>query len=113
MRNTLLVTVAVTGLTLGTAGAVFAESPSENDALGITKTPISLTHAITSAEQHVGGKASRAEYEQEGGRPVFDVEVVKGKDVMDVKVDPTSGKVISAAADKIDQGEDEAHEVDD
>ena len=58
------------------------------------------------AEQHVGGKASSAEYEHEHGRWVFEVEVVKGSEVMDVEVDPTSGKVLSAANDKVDQGDD-------
>ena len=39
---------------------------------------------------------------------VFDVEVVKGKSVMDVTVDASNGKVIEAMADKADHenGED-------
>ena len=65
-----------------------------------------MTQAVTAAEQHVGGKASKAEYEQHKGQWVFDVEVVKDKTVMDVKVDPTSGKVLAAVEDKADHDDD-------
>ncbi len=88
---------ALTAITIGTA---YAAKSSENDALAITGAKISLTQAVTAAEQHVGGKASRAEYEHHKGQWVFDVEVVKDKKVMDVKVNPTSGSVIVAAEDK-------------
>ena len=33
---------------------------------------------------------------------MFDVEVVKDKKVMDVKIDPTSGKVVAMTEDKTD-----------
>ena len=50
----------------------------------------------------MGGKASRAEYEHEKGKAVFEVEVVKDKTVMDVEVDAMSGQVIAAVEDKAD-----------
>ncbi|MDD4963005.1 MAG: PepSY domain-containing protein [Gallionella sp.] len=84
------------------ATAYAAISP-ENDALAIASAKVGLTQAVTSAEQYIGGKAARAEYEQHKGQWVFDVEVVKGGQVMDVKVDAASGKVISAAEDKTDR----------
>lgn len=37
----------------------------------------------------------------------FDVEVVNGRKVMDVKVDPTSGQVILATEDKADHDDDD------
>lgn len=83
-------------------GGAYAAQSSENDALAITKANTSLTQAISEAEQHVGGKASRAEFENEKGKSVFEVEVVKGNSVVDVRVDPTSGKVVSAVEDKSD-----------
>jgi uncharacterized membrane protein YkoI len=86
-------------------GTAYAAKVTENDALAINSAKISMVQAITAAEQHVGGKASSADYEQHKGKWVFDVEVVKDKEIMDVKVDPTSGKVIVATVDKIDRAD--------
>lgn len=95
-------------------GSAYAAESAENDALAITGAKISLTQAMAAAEQHVGGQASKAEYEHEQSQSVFEVEVVKGKSVMDVKVDPTSGQVIASAEDKADHNEDKAeHNEDD
>jgi len=96
-----------TAAVVGTA--VAAKSP-ENDALTISRAGISLVQAVGAAEQHVGGKASRAEYERYKGQGVFDVEVVKGATVMDVKVDAGNGKVIEATADTADHDDGGDHE---
>ncbi len=106
-RKTYLVAIA----TLSTAvaiGSAFAAKSTENDALAISGAKIDLSQAVSAAEQHIGGKAARAEYESHNGQMVFDVEVVKGKSVMDVTVDASNGKVIEAVADKADHknGED-------
>ncbi|TKB24279.1 peptidase M4 [Desulfopila sp. IMCC35006] len=90
----------------------YAAGTRENDALEVPATRITLSQAVTTAEQHVPGKASRAELEKHDGQWVFDVEVVKESKVMDVKVDPASGKVLAAAEDKADSG-DEGHEKED
>jgi uncharacterized membrane protein YkoI len=87
-------------------GSTYAAESAENDALAIAGAKIGMTQAVTAAEQHVGGRASRAEYERHKGQWVFDVEVVKDKKVMDVKVDPTSGKIIAATEDKTDRDDD-------
>ncbi|AJP47566.1 peptidase M4 [Rugosibacter aromaticivorans] len=99
-----LVALSVTAIS-----SVYAAKTIENDALAVEAAKISLTQAVTTAEQHVGGKASRAEFEKHKGQWVFDVEVVNGKKVMDVKVDPTSGKVIKAVEDKSDHDDDHDH----
>ena len=83
-------------------GTAYGAKATENDALVISAAKIGLGQAVTAAEQHVGGKASRAEFERHKGQWVFDVEVVKGKSVMDVKVDAANGKVVAASADVID-----------
>ncbi len=93
---------ALAALSATAIGSAQAAKPAENDALAIAGAKISMTQAVTAAEQHVGGKASRAEYERHKGHWVFDVEVVKDRNVMDVKVDPANGKVIAATEDKID-----------
>ena len=91
--------------------STYAAVTHENDAQAIESAKISLTQAVNAAEQHVGGKAARAEYESHKGKWVFDVEVVKGKQVMDVTVDPISGKVVSSSEDKTDH--DDAYDKED
>lgn len=106
-------TAAITTLCLACLGRAYAAGDAGNDALGIADARIGLNEAVQAAERHVGGKASRAEYERDQGRWVFDVEVVKGNEVTDVQVDPASGKVLAAVIDKADQGDDEDHEAHD
>jgi uncharacterized membrane protein YkoI len=105
MKRKLLFLVALGALSSTAMGSAYAAARMENDALAIQTAKISLTQAIAAAEQNAAGKASRAEYEKHKGQWVFDVEVVTGKKVMDVKVDPESGKVLAATEDKADQGD--------
>ena len=93
---------ALAALSAIAIGGAYAAKSTENDALAVADARISMTQAVAVAEQHVDGKTSKAEYERHKGQWVFDVEVVKDKKVMDVKVDPTSGKVLAATADKTD-----------
>jgi uncharacterized membrane protein YkoI len=97
----LAITVAVVG-----AAAYAADGGGENDALAISKARIPLAQAVTVAEQHANGKASRAEYENSKQGWVYDVEVVSGTKVLDVRVDADKGTVISSAGDQAD------HDVD-
>ena len=48
------------------------------------------------------GKAAKAEFEDGRHGRVFEVEVVSGSKVFDVKVDADSGTVLSSTEDKID-----------
>ena len=100
-------------LTVVTGGAVAyaASRPHENDALAVAQAKISLAQAVAVAEQHAGGKASRAEYENSRQGCVFDVEVVNGAKVFDVRVDADKGTVISSAEDTADR-DDEKDERD-
>ena len=88
--------------------AYAAQGGMEDDAIAITKAKISLAQAVTTAEQHANGRASRAEYENSKSGWVYDVEVVSGAKVFDVKVDADKGTVISSAEDKADHDDDHA-----
>ena len=103
----ILATIAA--LSAAAIGSTYAAKSAENDALAISGATISLSQAVAAAEQHVGGKAAKAEFEKHKGQWLFDIEVVKDKKVMDVKVDPASGKVISAVEDKTDDDDDHDH----
>ena len=108
----LVAAVVLFGTTVGAAyAAKSAAHDTDNDALAIADAKISLTQAVSAAEQHAGGKASRAEFEHHKGQWVFDVEVVKGRQVMDVTVNSSSGAVIAAVEDKADRKDD--HDRDD
>ena len=86
--------------------ACAAQGVMGNDALHIANAKISLTQAITTAEQHANGKAARAEYEHSKHGWVYEVEVVNGAKVFDVKIDADKGMVISSAEDKSDHDDD-------
>ncbi|HVS26229.1 MAG TPA: PepSY domain-containing protein [Burkholderiales bacterium] len=104
MNRILKLSIAST-LALGAIGAGYAAN-AENDAHVINDAKISLSQAVSAAEQHAGGKASRAEVERHKGEWIYDVEVVAGKKVMDVKVDPQKGTILSATEDKVDHDDD-------
>lgn len=97
-------TLSVLALVLATSGAVAyaARSEVQNDALAAAQAKVTLVQAITAAEQHTGGKAAKAEFEQDRQGPHYEVEVVKGSQVFDVKVDANQGSVISSDEDKRD-----------
>lgn len=107
IRSTRLVVFAA-ALAATAATAYAATAKDGNDALGIDKARFSLTQAIAAAEQqHPGGKAAKAEFERAGKDAwVYEVEVVSGARVFDVRVDPQKGTVISSSEDKPDRGED-------
>ena len=104
-------TCAAVLVSIGVYAATNTES--QNDAAALAQATVSLTQAIATAEQHAHGKASKAEYERASkpGQWVYDVEVVAGAKVFDVKVDPSSGGVLSSTEDKMDK-DDEHDEKD-
>lgn len=102
---------AISILSATAIGSAYAAKVVENDAIAVESAKIGLSQAVTAAEQHAGGKASRAEFEKSKGRWVFDVEVVAGKKVMDVKVDPANGTVLAMTEDKADR--DDEHDAED
>lgn len=103
--------VLVAGALASASAAGYAATSAnnvENDALAIGQAKTSLIQAITAAEQHVNGKAVRAEYEQTKAGWAYDVEVANGAKVFDVRVDADKGTVISSTQDKVDQ--DDSHD---
>ena len=97
--------LSLLAITIATAGATAyaAKGGMENDAMAIAKAKISLTQAVAIAERHAKGKAARAEYENSKQGWIFDVEVVSGAKVFDVRVDASKGTIISSVEDKSDR----------
>jgi uncharacterized membrane protein YkoI len=97
--------VALAGALAATAAiAVAAQSAPEDDALAIGQAQITLSQAIAAAEQqHPGGKALRAEFERTKSNGwVYDVEIVSGPKVFDVRIDAKTGALIASTEDKAD-----------
>lgn len=100
--------LSLLAVTIAAAGsmAYAATGAMQNDALAIATAKTSLIQAVTTAEQHAGGKATHAEYENSKQGWVYDVEVVNGAKVFDVRVDADKGTVISSAEDKAEHDDD-------
>jgi uncharacterized membrane protein YkoI len=103
----IILSTAALAATIGTACADDAKRPG-NDAAAIANARISLVTAITTAEQHVQGKAVRAEYGQrKDGQAIYEIEVAAPSGVFDVKIDADKGTVIASTADKADDDKDD------
>ena len=89
--------------------SAFAVQALNNDALAAASAAkISLPQAISIAEQHIAGKATRANLEQHKGLLSYDVEVLNDTKIFDVRIDAVKGTIISSNEDK----RDEEHEAD-
>lgn len=107
MKRKIIASSLVVAAGVATAGGLaFAKaSHGENDAVAdLAKANVSLIQAITNAEAHAGGKATKAELESRRGTAVaYEVEVVTAdRQVVDLKVDATDGKVLSSKQDRAD-----------
>ena len=96
--------LAIVVFTCG-AAAYAARNGAENDVLAASKARVPLSQAIMAAERHANGKAIRAEYERASLGWAYAVEVASGGKVLDVRVDPDSGTVVSSREDKADRDE--------
>lgn len=108
MQHKIIIPALLMAAGVVTAGGLaYAQKSNltQNDATAMQQAKISLAQAVTTAEQHVGGKASRAELQNENGRLVYGVEVAGNGQTLDVKVNAIDGSVVSVQAD---QGDTEA-----
>lgn len=102
-------------LVAGAAGAVAyaekidADEPA-NDAQPVSQAAISMVQAVQTAELSAAGRARRAEYEDSKQGWVYDVEVVSGSKVFDVRVSASNGSVLSKQEDTPDRDGRNEHE---
>jgi uncharacterized membrane protein YkoI len=104
-RKTIVAAITIPAV-LALSGAVAVYALEQED-LAVTQSSVDLTAAIAAAEQHVGGKASSAEFERELGQSLYEIDVVKDRTVTEVHVDASTGKVISARVEKPDHDDDD------
>lgn len=94
--------IAATLLALGAGTAAYAKGGSNDAVADLARARITLAQAVAAAEQHAGGKATKAELEHRKGKTAFEVEVVKGNAVSNVIVDAADGKVLATKVDSED-----------
>lgn len=83
------------------AKAFDKEDRDEFTRLGASST--TLAAAIATAEQHIGGKAIEASFDNEDGTMRFEVEVAKDNAVHKVMIDSADGKVLKVAGGEKDE----------
>ena len=107
MKRNILMTALGAALLAGGLGVAVASNSAQQtngeDDLNIAQTKVTLIQAVTAAEQKVGGRAARAELNDENGKLVYSVEVVNDTQATDVKVDAMSGQILTAKADLADE----------
>jgi uncharacterized membrane protein YkoI len=101
-----LATLIVTGMTGGYAFAKEHGDEAQN-AQALLNSKISLSQAITTAEQQSGGKAIGAGVDNEKGTLRIAVEVANNQGVKTVLVDPQTGQVTGTKTD--DDHDEEEH----
>ncbi len=94
--------IAATILALGAGTAAYAKNNGNDAVSDLAQAKVTLVQAVAAAEQHAGGRATKAELERHKGKLAFEVEVVKGAAVSNVMVDAADGKVLAASADRDD-----------
>ena len=77
-----------------------ADSDSKASATAQKNAKITLSQAITIAEQATGGKSTEAEFELEEGKAIYEVEVsmADGSEI-EVEIDAQSGAILSQEVD--------------
>lgn len=84
--------------------AASAFAYATNDSLVVAKAAIPLSQAISIAEEHAHGKASKAEISQsKKSGLIYEVEVVRDANAFDVVVDANNGKVLASKEDQVDR----------
>ncbi len=107
MNRNQIISVIIVGVA-AIAGTAFARTNVENDAHAVTGAKLSLTQAVTIAEQQLKGRAASAEFEKSGGKLIYEVEVVAGGKVFEVEVDGMTGQVGAISEDSNDGEKDKA-----
>lgn len=103
MKSSSSMLIAALALTLSGALALAATPVVDKDVVaakaGLAAAKISMPQAIATAEAHVAGQAIGVELDDKRNRGVYEVEVLTGDQIMEVKIDSRDGKVISAKVD--------------
>lgn len=112
-RRTIQISLVTTALLGATVFAVMAGTL--HDELSAIKTAvetsrISLSRATLLAEAAGSGKAVHAKLSTDPARAAYDVEILTGESLLDIKIDSRTGALISSARDTPDLDGDDAND---
>jgi uncharacterized membrane protein YkoI len=89
-------------LAVATATTVAFAEPGKSEQHGtpvdLSKVQVTMSQAITTAEQQAGGKATKAKLENEKGKLLYEVKVAGKDGATEVKIDAQDGKVLGTEA---------------
>ena len=106
--NRYLAALLVGGSLVGATLVAQAKTDNSEDVTAVTNAAVTLDLAVAIATQTVPGTASKAEFENEDGQLLWEVEVVDvNGQVYDLIIDANSGKVLEQELDEADEDEDE------
>ena len=98
-KRALMVGTLVAFATGMTAASAAGRGEHDGAPIDVSKATVTMSQAIATAEQQAGGKATRAELENETGKLLYEIKVAGKDKVTEVKVDATDGKVVASGAD--------------
>ena len=101
MKKYQIISLTLVFAIMASVAIAWASRDSDEEALLLAKTKLSLTQAIDTALAQVPGKALSAELSDEN-RLAYLVEVVQQNRTYEVTVDALNGKILGKSMDKID-----------
>ena len=112
-RRTIQISLVATALLSATAFAAMAgtlhdELPAIKAAVEASR--ISLSQATLLAEAAGPGKAIHAKLSIDPARAAYDVEILTGESLLDIKIDSRTGALISSSRDTPDRDADDAND---
>lgn len=90
--------LAASAIALGLAS--FSAVASEEDWAAMQKATIDAKQAVVIANEKVQGHALELEFDEDDGKPYFEVEVYEGKQKHEVKIDAVTGEIVETDVDK-------------
>lgn len=110
IRRTTQTSVVATALLVATVfaatpGTTHDELPAIKAALATSR--ISLSQATALAEAAGAGKAVHAKLSTDPAKPAYDVEILAGDFLLDIKIDSRTGTLISSSRDTPDLDDDD------
>ncbi len=91
-------------LFVGGAFIVEAENMEANDALAVESASITRYQAVMTALKAVPGKVAKAEFSNDDGYTVWDIEVVSiNHQIYDLEIDANNGLVVKNSVDHVDE----------
>lgn len=102
LRFRIIPVAAIAAMALATSSVSRAETVDtehSREVARVLNAHTSLSEAIGAAEKETGGRALKIGYEKDNGAYVYEIKTFKNKKIIEILIDPVSGKVIKHKAE--------------